>query len=236
MKTRTFLTELMNMFTLPLAANADVVLGFPGIGSTQSLPGGVTTLFSGTATDEIIAGVQLDLIGARHDWVGDLQITLRHGSSEVIVMGLRESLFFNGTNTQPGNAGAGPMGSSALLGGAVPRNYIFRDGGANFDTIATSLTGGGTIPDGLIYAPTAQNAGDPNIGSIQSFMGTFGGQSTAGTWNITVADTFLGAHNGSFSEFRLRLTSTAIPEPGSVGVLVVGMLTLAGTARRRRAH
>jgi hypothetical protein len=226
---------------LPSLLFGDIVISFGGIADTDSgdgtSPAGVSVLSQTITIDEVITGITLDLNGAVHDWVGDLQITLSNGVDEMTILGLEDGLTFDGTNGQDGNLGSGAFGAASHLSGdpeasPTPLNYSFADGGADLNAIAQATGGGNVIDASTAYAPSAQDSSTANAAVFNSFAGTFGGQSTAGTWTITVVDTFATADTGSISEIVLNFESAAIPEPG---IVTIAMLALMGfTARRRR--
>ncbi len=217
----------------PFYASADVVLsGFGSVADTDSLPGGVVTLTDSTSVNETIEDVRVVLQGAVHSWVGQLQITLSNGSSEITIMGLQEIYTFNGTNSQPGSVGASPFGSPANLSGSTPLDYVFATGGADFDAVATATGSSTAIDNSITYAPTAESFSDPDSAVILSFADVFAGQSTAGTWSINVADTLSLDSSGSFEGFEVTLISVAVPEPGSA-LALVGLSSLVMVRRRK---
>ncbi len=217
----------------PMLTSADVVLsGFGSIADTDALPGGAVTLSDSTTVDETITDVRVVLQGAVHSWVGDLQITLSNGTSEIIIMGLQDGLTFNGTNTQQGTVGAGGFGSNANLSGVTALDYVFGTGGADFDAAAEATAGNSAIDSSITYAPTAENASLADIGTVLSFADVFAGQSTAGTWSINVVDTFTFDETGSFAGFEVTLITAAVPEPGS-SLALIGLGGLFFAFRRR---
>ena len=233
--TKRLFVALAALLAFPFAAHADVTLNFGGIASTDA-NNGVNSVSAATASAEIITDIEVIMHEAIHDFVGDLQITLTNGTSEIIIIGLRDGLSFDGTNTQAGNAGAGTFGSGAHLSGDPddspnPLDYTFQTGGADFDMAAEDNDGGGLIPNGVIYAPTAEDSVDNDIGAIQSFAAVFGGQMVAGTWTIDVVDTFDTLDDGSFAGFTVNISS--IPEPTSAALLGLGMIGLVAARRRR---
>lgn len=220
---------------------ADITFSFGGVADTDAgdgtNPAGVSVLSQTISIDETITGMSLDLNDAVHDWVGDLQITVSNSSEQLIVMGLRDGLTFNGTNRQRGNLGTGGFGASSHFSGdpddlPTPLNYRFADGGANLDTAAVAANGGNLIDNTVVYAPSAENPTNRGSSVINSFADTFAGSSTADTWTITVVDTFELGDSGSIGNIFLNFETIAVPEPGCLALMTLAGIGL--VSRRKR--
>lgn len=236
-----FLLAICVFTFFPTLLQADVTLSLGGVANLDAgdgtNPAGVSVLSQTVAIDEVITGISLDLNGAVHDWVGDLQITLSNGIDEMIIVGLQEGLSFDGTNGQTGNLGSGVFGAASHLSGdpesgPTPLNYTFVDGGADLNAIAQA-TGGGNVIDALTaYAPSAQSATSADDVVFTSFASTFGGQSTAGTWTVTVVDTYAIGDTGSIDDIVINFESVAVPEPGFL--VLATFASLGALVRRKR--
>ena len=172
--------------------------------------------------NETISDVSITLFGAGHTWIGDLVVTVSNGSTSA-------DLLF-----RPGQVGGAGSGDSSNLGvppdvpgGQIPAgaDYTFADGGADLWAAVAALGGTEFLPSGTYGATTVD-------GVPVSLAALFGGQSTAGTWTLTISDN-AGGDLGGIDGWGISFISTpAIPEPGSLALLSV--LGVACVVRRRR--
>ena len=163
--------------------------------------------------DEVIEDVRFSIEGLEHTWAGDLVVTVTH-----VDTGTTASLF-NRPQRFPSTTDTGD--SSDLNG-----TYVFEDGGADFWQETASQPNEGVVTPGTYFA--SDIAGNP-----VSLNDLFGGESSAGDWQISISDEF-EREVGSFAAWSLEFgTATAVPEPGtavSLGLLAM----LGGTFYRRR--
>ena len=161
--------------------------------------------------------VQVGLNGLQHDWLGDLVVTLTHVES-----GTSVSLF--------GTVGGDPFGSSAEMDGF----YTFNDGiynpavpaqGNLWQAADDAEAGSGVVAGGFYYAT---NNASPNFVSMNA---AFAGITSAGTWRLTVEDTFPAFDDGALLKWTISLTGDVVPAPGAVALL--GLAGIAGSRRRR---
>ncbi len=204
----------LSLFSLTIGtASADFVGNGSGGSIPDAGPGGVPPgLFTDSINvalpqNEIISDVSVTLTGLSHTWAGDLVVTLEGpgGSMDLMV--------------RPGALTSG--GDSSDFNG----DYRFIDSGANLWTTLGGLTGLEAVPSGDYFASDA--TGQPN-----SFATTFGGSTTNGLWTLTITDNSFG-DIGSLTSWTLNLTSTAIPEPTSLGLMGLAGFALACGRRRR---
>jgi hypothetical protein len=206
-----------------LAATGIASASFVGIitetGSGFAITGGPHS--SDIVLDPSVYGELFDLsvivtfTGFQHDWLGDLVVTLSHVESG------RTATLFSGV-------GGGTFGSPAQLNGT----YIFTDaantpaapfGGSLW--AAASDAGVGTVGSGF-YFPSA-----PGTGAFVSMNAAFAGITSAGTWRLTIQDTFPAADDGSLGNWFIQLTGPVVPAPGAVALL--GLAAMIGSRRRR---
>ncbi len=160
--------------------------------------------------------VQVGLNTLSHTWLGDLIVTLTHVES-----GTTASLF--------GTVGGGAFGSPAQLNGF----YTFNDGvynsgnpaQGNLWQAASDAGFGGTVASGFFYATN-------NLSSAYaSLNAAFAGVTSAGTWRLTIIDTYASLDDGVLGKWTISLTGTEVPAPGALALL--GLAGLAGSRRRR---
>jgi hypothetical protein len=161
--------------------------------------------------------VQVGLNGLQHSWLGDLVVTLTHVESNTSV-----SLF--------GTVGGGPFGSSA----AVDGYYTFSDGVYNaavpaqgnlWQAADDAEAGSGVVAGGFYYAT---NNLSPAFVSMNS---AFAGVTSAGTWRLSIEDTYPSLDDGALLKWTISLTGDVVPAPG--GIALLGLAGLAGRGRRR---
>jgi subtilisin-like proprotein convertase family protein len=191
--------------------NGDVV---DNTGAGFSIPDGVIAGASSSiniATNETINGnVELTIRGFTHTWVGDIVATLTGpGGSATILF-------------RTGEPGAG-FGDSSNLNGV----YTFSDDGANIWAVANSGNSLFDIPSGDYQA---SSTGPIGVGSPVLLNPVFFGDSTAGTWTLTISDRVAG-DVGAITGWGISLQSFAIPEPGFA---LFGLTGLGLVVRRRR--
>jgi MYXO-CTERM domain-containing protein len=161
--------------------------------------------------------VQVGLNGLQHDWLGDLVVTLTHVES-----GASVSLF--------GTVGGGVFGSSAEMDGF----YTFNDGiynaaipaqGNLWQAADDAEAGGGVVAGGFYYAT---NNASPDFVSMNA---AFAGITSAGTWRLSIEDTYPFGDDGALLKWTISLTGDVVPAPGAIALL--GLAGFAGRGRRR---
>ena len=217
-------------------ASADVTQTSGAIGAIpDNNPGGITSdIMINLPTDEVITDINITLNGLSHTWAGDIIATVTGpGGEEIDLIG------------RPGGPGT-TVGDSSNFGGAgdtpEPMDYMFVDGGADLSDFLIGLGSTEGLPglDGSpfvgMYNPETRvvTGPGPNDNEIQqaSLLDTFSGLTVNGTWTLTISDNANG-DLGEIGSWTLNITSTPIPEPGSLALLGISGLGLAFYRRRK---
>ncbi|HTS38017.1 MAG TPA: PEP-CTERM sorting domain-containing protein [Candidatus Solibacter sp.] len=158
------------------------------------------------------------------------------GSELIAVNGL------NGLGLVTGNLGGLAFSTGALTSGNLQMGATF-DGGGSF-----VITGNGTngIPSGAIFTGTFNGPvtwtlitlanGTHNYTLSGSVSGTwYNGATVFGATVQLTINTGKGFFNGttSISSGDTNITVTAVPEPGTLGLLGTGLVGLAGAIKRK---
>jgi hypothetical protein len=147
-------------------------------------------------------------------------------------------------NLTTGNLGTVSFSTGALVSGTMAGSATFAGGAGSSFTIAET---GGLVFNGTFTGPVTW--------ALQPGMGTSGQMtyiltgSVSGTWSngvavsgttVQIAVTSSGAFNGTINcsngtclSGDTVLTSTAVPEPGTLGLLGTGLVGAAGILRRK---
>lgn len=150
-----------------------------------------------------ITDVTVTLDNLTHSWMGDLVATIEHVESGTAV-----TLFQN--------IGGGAFGDSTDFGGTYGFNDAFT---GDIWAEAAALDGDGVLPSGEYFASDETGA--------QTFLSAFNGIDSAGTWRLTIEDTFPTLDDGELGAWSV----TIVPAPGAMALL--GLAGLAGARRRR---
>lgn len=137
--------------------------------------------------DELIVDLDVKITGLAYPWAGDLVLSLTSplGSKIDLVRRLGKSDFESATDS----------GNSIDFGG----DYTFSDDGASLIAVGS----GTLIPAGDYFPITAG-------GLTESLIGTFGNESTAGTWTLLVED-FDEMDSGAITGWSITAKSAANP-------------------------
>lgn len=213
-----FLAILVNLLVLPAFLTADIVnSGLLGGSIPDANPGGVSFTVDVTE-NETVEGVQLQLNGFDHTWVGDLVITLTGPDGSVA--------------TVINRTGTGFLNDSSNLSAVDPNGgesaYIFEDS-ATGDWWAEAASG----DTNYVMQSGPYQASDAS-GQFASMNAHFANKSSQGTWTLTVSDN-LGGDTGGFETWDLTLrTSEVVPEPGTALLLASCFGYFALLRRKRR--
>lgn len=220
---------------------------------TDITPAGFITSIPRTINvveNEVIQDISVTIEGLEHTFAGDLVASLSRTESDGTVTSIQLFDRIQVANGPPGN-----FGDSSNFSG----NYTFSSfeadptNGSNpasiwsaaddiptTDTIPVSQSGQLTSSTFFDSIPNSYFATD-SIENPLSFAtnadGTnrFAGQSTAGQWNFQIQDQ--NRENvGSFTGVTINFQSTAVPEPGSVGLLALGAVGGFFYLRRRKKN
>lgn len=188
---------------------------FSGTGAGFSIPDNNATGVSSTinVTDNLtINNVTVTLNNLTHTWIGDLVASLTNVNT-----GTSVDLFF-----RVGANNATSLGDSSNVGGTYRFNDAFT---GNLRTTAAALGDNQIIPSGNYFATT--------VGGATSLLSAFNGQSSQGSWRLTMSDR-AGGDLGSLGSWNLQIQGQQVPEPASVlGLLAVGAMG-AGSALKRK--
>lgn len=174
---------------------------------------GMTSVIN-IGANECITDVEITLFGTNHTWIGDLviQVTSPNGSTADLAVRVGDT--------------TGGSGDSSDLGG----DYTFTDAGGDLWAAANAGANGDVIAPGP-YTATGIGDAATGTGTPVSLAGLFGGEKTAGAWTLFIQDNAAG-DTGDIAGWGLNITSTAIPEPGSL--VLLGAMGVACAVRRRR--
>ena len=236
---------LLGLVLISSSVNADVLNQRDTMNGTFQVitdvtPAGFVTSIPRTINvvdNEIIQDISVTIEGLQHTFAGDLVASLsRTDPATGVITSIQ--LF---DRIQLANGPSGNFGDSSNFSGEYTFSSFESDptNAANPASIwseADSIPTDQIIPTSLSGQLTANTFADtiPNsyfatdsIETPLSFAtnpdGTnrFAGQSTEGVWNFQIQDQ--NANNvGSFTGVTINFQSTAVPEPGSVGLLAVG--------------
>lgn len=185
-------------FTIP-----DAVGAVPGVASSTiavaASPNVVTTFNS------------LTLRGLTHTWVGDLVITLQHGSTTIDIL------------DRVGATTLGGVGSSGDLSG----DFVFNLSGIVFPSANVNVAGA----SGPFQ--TFPNATAGGISPANGLLSSFIGASVAGNWTLVISDNAAG-DTGALTSWEFNATVAAAPEPGSLALLSLVAVPGVALLRRRR--
>lgn len=200
--------------------------------------------------NEVIQDISVTIEGLQHTFAGDLVASLSRTEADGTQTTIQ--LF---DRIQLANGPAGNFGDSSDFDGNYTFSSIEADptNGSNPASIwsaADDIPTDQVIPTSLSSQLVANTFFDsiPNsyfatdsIETPLSFAtnpdGTnrFAGQSTQGQWDFVIQDQNLN-NVGSFTGVTINFRSTAIPEPGSVGLLAVGAVGGFFYLRRRKKN
>ena len=205
--------------------NAGTIVTTTYIGSGGNLPDATTKIVSpGLFSSEIMAldnvsitAISILLVGLRHTFVGDLSIALVNASSGAQVFLLQQV----GERAVDHNCGGNPI-PGAQCSAALDGTYAFGDEFLGDLWLASSSS---SIAPGDYY-PTA---GD---GVRSALSQTFSGGDAAGLWRLIIIDSEPG-DAGFLASWELRISHTAVPEPGVFGMFTAASC-LCGILRIRR--
>lgn len=201
-------------FALCTSSFADIVDNSgAGFAIPDNDPAGTTSVIN-IAADECITDVAVTLFATDHTWIGDMTVTITSPSGTTADLMVRV-----GDTT-------GGAGDSSDLGG----DYTFADGGADLWAAAGAAGGADVIASGT-YAATGIGDAGTGTGTPVSLAALFAGEKTAGAWTLFASDG-AGGDLGNVGSWGLNITSTAVPEPGSL--VLLGAMGVACIVRRRR--
>ena len=192
--------------------------------------------------NEMIQDLSITVEGLQHNFAGDLVAILRKvDPNSTTRASLAASNIFNRIN---GGLEDSNFGSSINPGQGA--NYTFTSTGgpaaispSNIWTVGATLGPDDPIPSSTsgvegnaIYSASNSNT----VNNQVSLANAFSGQTTGGEWEFLIRDENNQGINGSFTGITLNFESTpisAIPEPGSVGLLAMASLGLCMRRRRK---
>ena len=191
-------------------------------GSLVGVPLSASTI---TITEnEIIEDVTFSIEGLSHGFAGDLVAIVRHVESNKTA-----TLFSRIGKTSPTTG----VGDESDFGG----DYDFSDATMNNIWSEAALGSTGYVlrnkadasqPNPGIYRAAAGISGAPI-----SLKNAFEGGTTQGTWVLELTDRNF-SEEGSFREFKVNFTSTAVPEPSTIVLMLAAGIGAIGIRRRRR--
>jgi subtilisin-like proprotein convertase family protein len=216
-------TALALLLTAGLAARSHAVLSASWTG-TQEIPdndpNGVAYSFnlSDPATTITSVSVTLSVSGG---WNGDLYAYLSNGSGYAVLLN-RVGL------TGSDSAGYGNPGFEITLSSGSSSDIHL------YQTLNPQYNGNGQLTgtwgaDGRFINPASDGSAFDSA-SRDNTLSIFNSQNPNGTWTLFIADSS-GGEISTLTGWSVDVT--AIPEPGSLSLLLAGALTLGGVSLRR---
>ena len=202
-------------------------------GSGATIPGQFSCGVVINLPGSVSAGnaVTVGLIGFSHEAIGDLIVTLTHytDTTKTATYGATQTLFY-----QVGKISNDPndFGYGARFGDLFTAdNYSFNSGfSSNLWTIASTLGTADLIPGASTGLGNYTTHG-PLSAAVNNFSAMFVGQPLGGYWQLDITDNAAGPSDpavpGSLLQFSLDIATTTVPEPGSSGLALLGLIGLA---------
>jgi PEP-CTERM motif len=177
-------------------------------------------------------------------WADGIDMTNQFGGLSVttagIVMTGSQLKSFEGITAPLGHSlGSVSFSTGALLSGSIMGGGTFSSVGSTFVVTGVGNFGQpkGTIFTGSFVGPILWTL-DSTVGRNLTFTltgtisGMFEGRKVTGTTTQTMYSTN-GQLSTGIGHARMGTTNLAVPEPGTLGLLAMGLFGIAGTARRK---
>jgi hypothetical protein len=135
--------------------------------------------------------------------------------------------------------GNGTVTDTIINGGATLDTTTFTLDSAQFDTtadgglISATLTGNLSTNSLDVYNQALPNTGTTTVTTTGSFSATLTGAAAGSFVNLYDTDGQTNYALGTLSLINVGPSQTTVPEPGLIGLLAAGGVSLLGLARRR---
>ncbi len=158
------------------------------------------------------------ITGLTHTWAGDLIITLTHDATTIDII-----------DRLPRTGGPQNTEGSDFNG-----DYMFvMSGGADIASVGAGLNNGQIIPAGTYNTlPVGNNSASGGFSTADGSYSSYAGQNVTGNWTLNISDRE-GGDRGSFTGWSFNVSPIAVPEAGTLALLLPG-IALVGIALRRK--
>jgi len=168
--------------------------------------------------------------------------TLTGSSAGLTLTGsiLTEVVGLNGNGPVQGTLGTVSFTTGSLLSGSLATSAVFNGGGSFV------ITGNGTngVPNGVIFSGTFSSTvtwtysstlsdGSEVFDIAGNVSGPSGSGSTAQIYAVVSPDGFTTV-SGTIGSGNTIIAMATVPEPGTLGLLGIGLAALAGVVRRKK--